>query len=314
MLTEFFRFILLILMFLDNNPTTLLGLVFFEQVLAICSNLNFQNIVVHIINGNEELKTFNKDANTFSTIARLLVIPAYILLIKCMTNKEILLIDAVFTLISGLLILPVKTIVSFQKQETEQSNSQRRKIKCNKTTCLIFLLAMMSLMVGFSDSYSISYINLNSGTLSIGYALFVFIMTLAELLASVTSKQFDNIAEKDDNGSLIAYMSLLVAVLMFSVAVFHNVILFILVMAIGRVVYIWLQLFTLFWYQETSKQLIMNYVALQNVAVGSVTFFNSSIGALLIKSINIYAYLLIIGMVLLFAMILFKLIYRKCHL
>lgn len=311
--TEALRFIILTLMFLSLNGLVILILVFCEQVLAVCSNLNFQNIVVQVIHGDNDLKVFNKDTNTLSTIARLLVIPIYTLLIKIITNKEVLLIDAFLTLIAGLLILPIRGLRNLKSEDNSKNKINILHIKINKTILLIFLLAAVNLIIAFSDSYAISYIDKNKGTLQIGYSVFVFIMTIAELCASLTSKKFDDLIERDYKGHILTCISIVSTVLVVSSSIFHNTFFFIIAMGVSRIVYMWLQIFTLFWLQKKKRNSIMNYMAIQNVLIGIVTLFNSSIGSLIIKYTSIYMYIEIISLIIFIFILLFTFLYRKAR-
>ncbi|RMC24141.1 MULTISPECIES: MFS transporter [unclassified Lactobacillus] len=311
--TEMLRFILLVLMFLATNVVLLLLLVFSEQMLAIASDLNYQNLVVNVVKGKTALKLFNKNTNTWSSVARLLVIPTYTILTKIISNREVLLLDAVLTIVSGILILPISYIRNLQKEHKAPHIEKKKTFTFNKSICLILLVGVLNLVIGFSDSYAISYINLNNNKLGIGYSVFVFLMTLAEFVASILSKKFDDVIEKDFTGKVLSLCSLIIFVFLVAASLFHNVAFFIFSMAASRMIYMWIKLFSLYSYQDRNKDHIMDYVALQNVVMGCFLVFNSSIGSILIKLSNIYIYMIFISLLIFTTTLIFKSLYKRTN-
>lgn len=311
--TEILRFILLVLMFFATNVIFLLLLVFGEQMLAIASDLNYQNLVVHVVKGKTNLKLFNKHTNTWSTVARLLVIPAYMVLAKIISNREVLLLDALLTIVSGILIFPISFDNSLAQDKKIIHAEKKGTFTLNKSICLVLLVGVLNLVIGFSDSYAISYINLNNSKLGISYSLFVFIMTLAEFVASILSKKFDDFIEKDLTGKALSFCSIIIFAFLVVASVFHNVPFFIFSMAASRMIYMWIKLFSLFSYQDKNKNQIMDYVALQNVVIGCFSVFNSSIGSLLIRSFNIYSYMVFISIMIFATTLIFKYLYNRSN-
>ena len=97
---DLLRVIVLIGIVLTSNVWVALICVFLEQVFAIGSNLSFQRVTVDVVQDKEELLKFNRQLKAFSNISRLLVIPSYLLLHRFVSNKSVLGLDILFTIVS----------------------------------------------------------------------------------------------------------------------------------------------------------------------------------------------------------------------
>lgn len=291
------RVLCLILIIITKNIFFLLCLVFLEQVMAVGCNMSFQSIVASLIHGNDNLKKFNKDVTTYTNIFRLLVIPMYFAIEKHLPIYLFMSIDIAMKLFAILCIVKIHT--AYLNGITENTNIVHEldtKVIKSPLFKFIVMMATVSYIVAFSNSYSISYINEITTKPDLIYAYLTFLLALSDVTASFTSKKLIDYYERNKVTKSTRFLTIIIficGVLFLIIPIFKSFIYFIFTLAFIEFVYVFLQLFCLYSYQKSRS--VMELVAIQNMLVDTVGFFNSSIGVLIIGSLGMNIYIEFIG-------------------
>ncbi len=142
-------------------------------------------------------------------------------------------------------------------------------------------------------------------TYSIDYTALVFILSIADLLGSLMSKNVIKIENLSQNKILIwSFTSILV---LFTIpSVIHNVCCFIITIFLIRLVLSILELFVLYNMQSSVPEKIHQYTALQTMAVDGVSLVNSIAGGFVIQKIDIFNYMKIVILTVLILEIIIK--------
>lgn len=289
------RVIVLIGIVLTNNVWIALVCVFLEQIFAIGSNLSFQRVTLDVVRGKENLLKFNRHLKAFSNISRLLVIPSYLILHRFISNKAILGLDILFTIVS--LIETVRIKINHCKTLAENENSFKlRKLHFGRIMKMILVFSLLNVFRSFVDAYGIMYISDTSKNVSVGYAALVFILSIADLLGSFVSK---NIVKNDNlNKNNILTWSFVNILVLFAIpSMVHRMYCFIVVIFLIRLSLSVLELFVLYNMQTNVPNKIHQYTALQTMATDGISMINSIIGGFIIQRINIFNYMGIITLV-----------------
>ena len=292
---DLLRVIVLIGIVLTSNVWVALICVFLEQVFAIGSNLSFQRVTVDVVQDKEELLKFNRQLKAFSNISRLLVIPSYLLL-----HRFVLGLDILFTIVSLFETFRIET--THCKSSAEDIGSlELKKFHFGKITKMILVFSLLNVFRSFVDAYGIMYIGKISKNVSIGYTALVFILSIADLLGSLMSKNIIKIENLSQNKILIwSFTSILV---LFTIpSVIHNVCCFIITIFLIRLVLSILGLFVLYNMQSSVHQ----YTALQTMAIDGVSLVNSIAGGFVIQEIDIFNYMKIVILTVLILEIIIK--------
>ena len=300
---DLLRVIVLIGIVLTSNVWVALICVFLEQVFAIGSNLSFQRVTVDVVQDKEELLKFNQ-LKAFSNISRLLVIPSYLLLHRFVSNKFVLGLDILFTIVS--LFETVRIETTHCKSSTENTGAlELKKFHFGKITKMILVFSLLNVFRSFVDAYGIMYIGKISKNVSVGYAALVFILSIADLLGSLMSKNIIKIENLSQNKILIwSFISILV---LFTIpSVIHNVCCFIITIFLIRLVLSILGLFVLYNMQSSVPEKIHQYTALQTMAIDGVSLVNSIAGGFVIQEIDIFNYMKIVILIVLILEIIIK--------
>ena len=285
---DLLRVVVLIGIVFTSNVWVALICVFLEQVFAIGSNLSFQRVTVDVVQDKEELLKFNQ-LKAFSNISRLLVIPSYLLLHRFVSNKFVLGLDILFTIVSLFETFRIET--THCKSSAEDIGSlELKKFHFGKITKMILVFSLLNVFRSFVDAYGIMYIGKISKNVSVGYAALVFILSIADLLGSLMSKNIIKIENLSQNKVLIwSFTSILV---LFTIpSVIHNVCCFIITIFLIRLVLSILGLFVLYNMQSSVPEKIHQYTALQTMAVDGVSLVNSIAGGFVIQRIDIFNYM-----------------------
>lgn len=289
------RVIVLIGIVLTNNVWIALVCVFLEQIFAIGSNLSFQRVTLDVVRGKENLLKFNRHLKALSNISRLLVIPSYLILHRFISNKAILGLDILFTIVS--LIETVRIKINHCKTLAENENSFKlRKLHFGRIMKMILVFSLLNVFRSFVDAYGIMYISDTSKNVSVGYAALVFILSIADLLGSFISK---NIVKNDNlNKNNILTWSFVNILVLFAIpSMVHRMYCFIVVIFLIRLSLSVLELFVLYNMQTNVPNKIHQYTALQTMATDGISMINSIIGGFIIQRINIFNYMGIIILV-----------------
>ena len=296
---DLLRVIVLIGIVLTCNVWVALICVFLEQVFAIGSNLSFQRVTVDVVQDKEGLLKFNRHLKAFSNISRLLVIPSYLLL-----HRFVLGLDILFTIVSLFETFRIET--THCKSSAEDIGSlELKKFHFGKITKMILVFSLLNVFRSFVDAYGIMYIGKISKNVSVGYAALVFILSIADLLGSLMSKNIIKIENLSQNKILIwSFTSILV---LFTIpSVIHNVCCFIITIFLIRLVLSILGLFVLYNMQSSVPEKIHQYTALQTMAVDGVSLVNSIAGGFVIQEIDIFNYMKIVILTVLILEIIIK--------
>lgn len=291
------RILCLIFIIITKNIFFLLCSVFLEQVMAVGCNMSFQSIVVSRIHGNENLKKFNKDVTTYTNIFRLLVIPVYFAVEKHLPIYLFMNIDIAMKLFAILCIIKIPTVCLTDM--TENTNIVHKLDPAVIKSPLFKFIVMMvtiSYVVTFSSAYSISYINEITTKPDLVYACLTFLLAISDVTASFTSKKLIDYYEKNRmtrSTSIFTIIIFICGVLFVFIPIFKGYVYFTFTLTFIEFIYIFLQLFCLYLYQKSKN--VMELVAIQNILVDAVAFFNSSIGALVIGSLGMNTYIKLIG-------------------
>ena len=289
------RVVVLIGIVLTNNVWIALICVFLEQIFAIGSNLSFQRVTLDVVRGKENLLKFNRHLKAFSNISRLLVIPSYLILHKFISNKAILGLDILFTIVS--LIETVRIKINHCKTLAENENSFKlRKLHFGRIMKMILVFSLLNVFRSFVDAYGIMYISDTSKNVSVGYAALVFILSVADLLGSFVSK---NIVKNDNlnKNSMLTWSFVNILVLFAIPSMVHRMYCFIVVIFLIRLSLSVLELFVLYNVQTNVPNKIHQYTALQTMATDGISMINSIVGGFIIQRINIFNYMGIIILV-----------------
>ena len=301
---DLLRVIVLMGIVLTSNVWVALICVFLEQVFAIGSNLSFQRVTVDVVQDKEGLLKFNRHLKAFSNISRLLVIPSYLLLHRFVSNKFVLGLDILFTIVS--LFETVRIETTHCKSSTENTGAlELKKFHFGKITKMILVFSLLNVFRSFVDAYGIMYIGKISKNVSVGYAALVFILSIADLLGSLMSKNIIKIENLSQNKILIwSFTSILV---LFTIpSMIHNVCCFIITIFLIRLVLSILGLFVLYNMQSSVPKKIHQYTALQTMAVDGVSLVNSIAGGFVIQKIDIFNYMKIVILTVLILEIIIK--------
>lgn len=296
---DLLRVIVLIEIVLTSNVWVALICVFLEQVFAIGSNLSFQRVTVDVVQDKEGLLKFNRHLKAFSNISRLLVIPSYLLL-----HRFVLGLDILFTIVSLFETFRIET--THCKSSAEDIGSlELKKFHFGKITKMILVFSLLNVFRSFVDAYGIMYIGKISKNVSVGYAALVFILSIADLLGSLMSKNIIKIENLSQNKILIwSFTSILV---LFTIpSVIHNVCCFIITIFLIRLVLSILGLFVLYNMQSSVPEKIHQYTALQTMAIDGVSLVNSIAGGFVIQEIDIFNYMKIVILTVLILEIIIK--------
>ena len=296
---DLLRVIVLIEIVLTSNVWVALICVFLEQVFAIGSNLSFQRVTVDVVQDKEGLLKFNRHLKAFSNISRLLVIPSYLLL-----HRFVLGLDILFTIVSLFETFRIET--THCKSSAEDIGSlELKKFHFGKITKMILVFSLLNVFKSFVDAYGIMYIGKISKNVSVGYAALVFILSIADLLGSLMSKNIIKIENLSQNKILIwSFTSILV---LFTIpSVIHNVCCFIITIFLIRLVLSILGLFVLYNMQSSVPEKIHQYTALQTMAIDGVSLVNSIAGGFVIQEIDIFNYMKIVILTVLILEIIIK--------
>ena len=296
---DLLRVIVLIEIVLTSNVWVALICVFLEQVFAIGSNLSFQRVTVDVVQDKEGLLKFNRHLKAFSNISRLLVIPSYLLL-----HRFVLGLDILFTIVSLFETFRIET--THCKSSAEDIGSlELKKFHFGKITKMILVFSLLNVFRSFVDAYGIMYIGKISKNVSVGYAALVFILSIADLLGSLMSKNIIKIENLSQNKILIwPFISILV---LFTIpSVIHNVCCFIITIFLIRLVLSILGLFVLYNMQSSVPEKIHQYTALQTMAIDGVSLVNSIAGGFVIQEIDIFNYMKIVILTVLILEIIIK--------
>lgn len=302
---DFMRVLILIGIVLTNNVWLALICVFLEQVFAIGSNLSFQRVTIDVISNQQKLLTFNRHLKIFSNISRLLVIPAYLILHQFISNKLILGLDILFTLISLFETVRIKMINSNGVISNKTSNYKFERLRWGKVTKTIIIFSCLNLCRSFVDAYGIMYIGLTSKKVDLGYAALVFIMSIADLMGGIFSKRLvkvDNISQ-----NIFLKISFVIILLLFGIpAITRNVFCFIGCIFLIRLILAVLELFVLYRLQVCVPQKIHQYIALQTMLIDGLSLGNSLFGGIVIQKTSVFYYMGIILLIIFLSGIFFE--------
>lgn len=298
------RIVMLIGLVLTQNIIMILVLVFLEQILAIGSNLSFQRLTTDIISGKKNFLAFNRDIKIFSNASRLLVIPLYLILHQIIPDRLILGLDVIFTSLSLLSTLNI-TYPSSQQgvfKKTLSSNKARQhsvllSIENSILLKRVVTFSTFTIIRAFVDAYGIMYINKTYVDVRIGYAMLVFLMSLADLVGGLVSKNFI-LATTKRHTRLMLWLSCILTILFTGTAIIHNPIFFIIAVALCRFTLILMELFVLYTIQDGDPSNVHLYIATQTAASDSVALTNAFIGGPIIKTIGLYKYMFILDIIL----------------
>lgn len=290
---------------LTNNVWLALICVFLEQVFAIGSNLAFQRVTLDVFDDSQRLLVFNRQLKIFSNGSRLLVIPSYLILHRFISNKLILGLDILFTLISLIETIGIKINTLQSPSQDETSEYKFKKLQFGKMTKMIIIFSLLNLFRSFVDAYGIMYISNTSPNVNLGYAVLIFILSIADLIGGVVSKKIIKESNIDKNNILmISFINILI---FFSIpSIIHNVYCFIGCIFLLRFSLSILELFVLYRLQLHVPQKIHQYIALQTTLVDGVSLVNSILGGIIIQKINIFNYMNIIILIVLISGIFFR--------
>ena len=170
---------------------------------------------------------------------------------------------------------------------------------------MILAFSLLNVFRSFVDAYGIMYIGKISKNVSIGYTALVFILSIADLLGSLMSKNVIKIENLSQNKILIwSFTSILV---LFTIpSVIHNVCCFIITIFLIRLVLSILELFALYNMQSSVPEKIHQYTALQTMAIDGVSLVNSIAGGFVIQEIDIFNYMKIVILTVLILEIIIK--------
>lgn len=287
-----------------NNIWLALLCVFLEQTFAIGSNLAFQRVTLDVITDSQKLLAFNRQLKIFSNGSRLLVIPSYLIMHQFISNKLMLGLDILFTLISLIETVRVKVNPLQSPPKDEPNECKLEKIQFGKMTKIIVIFSLLNLFRSFVDAYGIMYISNTSKNVNFGYAMLVFILSIADLIGGIISKKLINEHNIDQNNILIiSFISILI---FFSIpSVIHNTNCFIGCIFLLRLMLSILELFVLYRLQMHVPQKIHQYVALQTMLIDGVSLINSILGGVIIQKIDIFNYMNVITLIVLVSGIFF---------
>lgn len=294
-----------------NNIWLALLCVFLEQIFAIGSNLAFQRVTLDVITDSQKLLVFNRQLKIFSNGSRLLVIPSYLIMHQFISNKLILGLDILFTLISLIETIKIKVNPLQVPLKGETNECKLEKLRFgNKITKTIVIFSLLNLFRAFVDAYGIMYISNTSKNVNFGYAMLVFILSIADLIGGIVSKKIIKKSNIDQNSILI--ISFINILIFFSIpSIIHNMECFIGCIFLLRLGLSILELFVLYRLQLYAPQKIHQYIALQTMLIDGVSLINSILGGVIIQKINIFNYMNIIILIVLVSGIFFGCIQNK---
>lgn len=234
----------------------------------------------------------------------MLVIPSYLLLHRFVSNKSVLGLDILFTIVSLFETFRIET-THYKSSVEDIGPLELKKFHFGKITKMILAFSLLNVFRSFVDAYGIMYIGKISKNVSIGYTALVFILSIADLLGSLMSKNVIKIENLSQNKILIwSFTSILV---LFTIpSVIHNVCCFIITIFLIRLVLSILELFVLYNMQSSVPEKIHQYTALQTMAVDGVSLVNSIAGGFVIQKIDIFNYMKIVILTVLILEIIIK--------
>lgn len=298
-------------MLLTNNPLLVVFLVFAEQTFSITEVLAYKEITVRVISGEDQLEAYNRFENILSSISRLVIIPVYLLTINWVGVKFFLLLDVFLTLgaiiflaiIQGDFSVKQPCLDSYHQAEGlgEQPNSGRaRKSFPAELAILLFALTALALGISLSDAYGIMFIDEVSNSINIGYGLLVFIGTVAELLSSYLFKKRALSKRAITLRLSAAFLLLIVS------AIIKNVAIFIAAICVIRFLFCDYDLTLRLLLQEHYADDIGRYSSIQIAWRDAVSFFNSVLGAIIIRQIAVSNYFIAISIVVILVFLLVR--------
>lgn len=298
------RVVMLVGLVLTRNITLVLIFVFLEQVLAIGSNLSFQRLTTDIVNGKKNFLAFNRDIKTFSNASRLLVIPLYLILHKIVSDRFILGLDIAFTLLSLVFTLrishPTQQSGIFKKKNEVAIKHQASTVfhfNNHKLLKMVYVFSILTIVRAFVDAYGIMYINKTYTNFRVGYALLVFLMSLADLIGGLVSKKVILAAIKN-RIHLILILSVTLVILFTGTTILHQSTFFIVSISLCRFILVLVELFVLYSIQENDPHKVHQYIATQTALTDGVALTDSFVGGPIIKLLGLYDYMFIINIVL----------------
>lgn len=300
-------------MLLTNNPLLVVLLVFAEQTFSITEIIAYKEMTVRVISGDKQLETYNRLENILSSLSRMVIIPVYLLTIKLVDVTFFLLLDVILTLLSVLLMLFIQgdfsanlsSLSSEQKEDHLEESPNREQVKKGfpaDLALLLVVLTSLSLGISLADSYGILFIDEASNSIHVGYSLLVFIGTASELLSSYLFRK------KALQKSRVR-LHLFTAFLLLSVSsLLKQSVLFIAAMCLIRFLFCEYDLTLRLQLQEHHADKIGHYSSIQIAWRDAVSFFNSVLGAIIIRQLTVsnYFILISIGVMLVFTLIQYR--------
>ncbi|MEJ1312816.1 permease [Latilactobacillus sakei] len=294
------RSLLLVLMFISIRNTLLVIIfVFCEQLLSLGSKLAFQDMIVDIEQDEEILKKFNSSVSVWSTISRMCVIPIYYALTRIFSDSAFLLLDALFTFFAVISIVLIPNSLNFKqvKKHTIEKNSISNRVKLDSFSKLIIVaLGVVGLVTAFGDAYGISAISDINGNTHLQYGLFIFMITVAELLAGISMKCIDSKITYQNRIPILGVSLLALSIMMIGISMWQTITILFATLIFSKMIFIWIQLYALNHFQQSFTNDIMPVLAIQNVSLDGVALFNSMVGAVLIAQFGIMKYIVVIGL------------------